>query len=309
MAAVIIMSSVGRRTKRSVNMITGLFSALILAILVICPAASESIQLIQSGGVFMLPVRINDAVTIPFVLDSGAADVQIPTDVFLTLRRSGTVGQSDFRGTESYVTADGSRHSSDRFLLHTVTVGNHVITNVIANVAPVTGSALLGQSFLSRLPAWSVDNARHALALSDEDGLGIAGQAAAATGRTPLQRQETMRAQGRDMVAIKAFIDVTGDLAAAQGGGADLVRSLPTLPSLFPPNTGMTEFPGQTFVKPEAWSQRSTFNATVEIAVAKAQALSAALGTGDRARVVAAFGDLGKNGCGACHEAFRLKKG
>jgi hypothetical protein len=34
---------------------------------------------------------------------------------------------------------------------------------VRANVAPVKGSLLLGQSFLGRLKSWSVDNQRHAL--------------------------------------------------------------------------------------------------------------------------------------------------
>jgi hypothetical protein len=56
-------------------------------------AYSESIKLKQSGGVYMLPVRINDTVTVPFVLDSGAAEVSIPNDVFSVLRRSDTINQ------------------------------------------------------------------------------------------------------------------------------------------------------------------------------------------------------------------------
>jgi hypothetical protein len=47
-------------------------------------------------------------------------------------------------------------------------VGNHVVANVVANVAPVQGSPLLGQSFLSKLPGWAIDNAQHALVLKDE---------------------------------------------------------------------------------------------------------------------------------------------
>jgi|GEM_PF-4601845 len=122
----------------------------------------------------MLPVRINDAVAIPFVLDSGAAEVSIPLDVFLTLRRTGTVGQSDFIGTGTYTLADGSTTSSERYVLHKMAVGSHVITNVVANVAPVQGDPLLGESFLVRLPAWSIDNARHALVLNDRAGATVA---------------------------------------------------------------------------------------------------------------------------------------
>jgi predicted aspartyl protease len=114
------------------------------------PAASENIQLERSGGVYTVPVRINDAITIPFVIDSGAAEVSIPADVFMTLSRAGTVSRSDFVGAGSYVLADGSRQSSERFIIHKVSVGGHIVTNVVANVAPVKGEPLLGQSFLSR---------------------------------------------------------------------------------------------------------------------------------------------------------------
>ncbi|HEY8871418.1 MAG TPA: GDSL-type esterase/lipase family protein, partial [Stellaceae bacterium] len=48
-------------------------------------AVTETVQLEREHGVFMVPVRINDAVTIPFVLDSGAGDVSVPEDVFKTL--------------------------------------------------------------------------------------------------------------------------------------------------------------------------------------------------------------------------------
>jgi hypothetical protein len=60
-------------------------------------AAAETIELMREHGVFMVPVRINDAITIPFVLDSGAGDVSVPEDVFKTLLRTRTVTESDFR--------------------------------------------------------------------------------------------------------------------------------------------------------------------------------------------------------------------
>ena len=116
----------------------------------------------------MVPVRINDVVTIPFVLDSGASDVVIPEDVFSVLRRSGTVSQTEFIGTGNYTTADGSEHSSERYLLHQMAVGNHVITNVVASVVSAKSDPLLGQTFLSKLPGWAIDNAQGALVLNDQ---------------------------------------------------------------------------------------------------------------------------------------------
>jgi predicted aspartyl protease len=134
--------------------------------LVMHPASAETIQLEPQHGVFMLPVRINDAITIPFVLDSGASEVVIPADVLSVLRRAGTISQqTDFRGTGTYTLADGSKISSDRYVLHKMAVGDLVITDVVANVTPAKGDPLLGQSFLLKLPGWAIDNARHALVL------------------------------------------------------------------------------------------------------------------------------------------------
>ncbi len=117
----------------------------------------------------MLPVRINDTLTIPFILDSGAAEVVITEDIFSVLRRTGTVSQSDFVGTGTYTVAGGAIVSSDRYVIHKMSVGEHVITDVIANVVSVKGDSLLGQTFLQKLPAWTLDNARHALVIRDAD--------------------------------------------------------------------------------------------------------------------------------------------
>jgi hypothetical protein len=128
----------------------------------------------------MLPVRINDTLTIPFILDSGAAEVVITEDIFSVLRRAATVSQSDFVGTGTYIVAGGATVSSDRYVIHKMSVGEHVITDVIANVVSVKGDPLLGQTFLQKLPAWTLDNAQHALVIRD------AGEQPQATARVPI---------------------------------------------------------------------------------------------------------------------------
>jgi cytochrome c556 len=121
-------------------------------------------------------------------------------------------------------------------------------------------------------------------------------------------RQAVMKAQGKAMAAIKAFIDDKGDLTAAQAAGADLLVQIAKIPDIFPKGTGMAEFPGKSYVKPAVWTEWDKFLEIQKTALAKAQALSAALKGGDKAAITAAFGDLGKNGCGACHEPYREKK-
>jgi len=121
-------------------------------------------------------------------------------------------------------------------------------------------------------------------------------------------RTATMKAQGKDMGAIKAFLDDKGDLAAAQAAGADLVTQVGKIPDLFPKNTDMTAFPGKSYAKDAIWTDWDKFLAAAKTASAKADALNTALKGGDKTAITAAFGDMGKNGCGSCHEPFREKK-
>jgi predicted aspartyl protease len=125
----------------------------------------EEIPLENSGGIYMAPVLLNGFLPIPFVVDSGAADVSLPADVVLTLFRTGTISDSDFIGEGKYRLADGSVMKSPQFFLHEVKVGNHSFSHILASVAPLASKPLLGQSFLSKVGAWSVNNERHILVL------------------------------------------------------------------------------------------------------------------------------------------------
>jgi hypothetical protein len=112
-----------------------------------------------------VPVRINDALTLNFTLDSGASDVLIPADAVMTLLRTETLSLSDFIGAKTYVLADGSKLPSMRFRLRELRVGGHRLENVTASAGPPTSEPLLGQSFLSRSRSSTLDNRRHVLVL------------------------------------------------------------------------------------------------------------------------------------------------
>jgi predicted aspartyl protease len=128
---------------------------------------ADEVRLTDHDGTFLVPVLVNRRLVLDFVLDSGASEVQIPDDVFRTLYRTGTVSDADFLGTETYTLADGSKVPSDRFMLHTLEVGGHTVSNVTASVGTASSEPLLGQSFLSKLGSWTLDNQRHVLVLSD----------------------------------------------------------------------------------------------------------------------------------------------
>jgi predicted aspartyl protease len=130
----------------------------------------DTIKLEQAGSMFLVPAEVNGKITLNFILDSGASDLAIPADVVQTLTRAGAISTADFIGTKTYVLADGSKLPSEGFIVHELRVGNRVLKNIAAHVTPVQGSPLLGQSFLSRLSAWSIDNKQHTLIVMGDPG-------------------------------------------------------------------------------------------------------------------------------------------
>jgi predicted aspartyl protease len=131
-------------------------------------APQAQVQMRKLGGIFVVPVLINNAISINFAVDSGASDVSIPADVVLTLVRTGTVKEGDFLGTQTYVTADGSKVPSPQFRIRSLTVGSWLVENVTGHVGAVKSPPLLGQSFLKRFGSWSMDNAQGLLLLKSE---------------------------------------------------------------------------------------------------------------------------------------------
>ena len=129
---------------------------------------SISVQMKKDGGTYVVPVLINNAITLDFVLDSGAADVSVPADVFRTLVRTGSIKGSDITGKQTYVLADGSKLQSPTFLIRSLKVGDTLVENVRGSVASTEGSLLLGQSFLERFKSWSIDNSNHELLLKQQ---------------------------------------------------------------------------------------------------------------------------------------------
>ena len=148
------------------------------------PAAAETIQLKKhAGGGYLIPGRINDAVAVTFVLDTGASDVSIPDEVARELEQAGKLDRGDFIGTRTYVLADGSKVPSRRVLLREVTVGGQTVSNVTASISRSGSPPLLGQSFLSKFASWTLDNERAVLVLKTKGDNSATSSAAESGGR------------------------------------------------------------------------------------------------------------------------------
>ena len=120
-------------------------------------------------------------------------------------------------------------------------------------------------------------------------------------------REALMKGQGKDLSSVKAYTEGKGDLAQAEAGAAGLTQSTKKIPEVFPPGTGGTDSDGKYATKPAIWTDWNKFLDAQKIAAAKAEALLVAVKSGNKEAIETAFGDLGKNGCGGCHETFREK--
>ena len=141
--------------------------------------------------------------------------------------------------------------------------------------------------------------------------LGASGQGQVASEEEAVQvaekRSEAMKSLGRSMRTLKGFVEGRGTAEEAAAAATVIADAAPTIPSLFPAGTGMAALPDSES-KENIWEDWDEFVASTERLEEKAAALLAVLGSGDSDRIGAAFGDLGKNGCGGCHSKFREKR-
>src|SRR5262245_55291352 len=129
-------------------------------------SAAGEIPLRRDGGVYEVSVTIDHWLVRPFIVDSGAADVQVSADVFLLLYPRGAPSPRFLPGG-SYRLGDGRVVRSRRFLIRSLRIGNYEFPDVEASIGEVGAPLLLGQKVLARLGAWSIDNRRSMLVLGD----------------------------------------------------------------------------------------------------------------------------------------------
>ncbi len=128
--------------------------------------APQTVAVEPHNGAFVIPVVLNNVLTEKFIVDSGAADVSIPANVALALQKLGTMTGADFLGSKVYMMADGSKVPSDIYRIASLRIGGLVMRNVTVRIAAENSDLLLGQSFLSRLNSWSMDNARQVMTIN-----------------------------------------------------------------------------------------------------------------------------------------------
>ncbi len=134
--------------------------------------------------------------------------------------------------------------------------------------------------------------------------LGALAAAGAAVAQDPIKaRQAEFKEFGKRMGAIKdVVIDKKGGTLAQVAADAEYVAGkIPQIPSWFPPGSDQ----GETRALPAIWQNFADFEAKARNAHQLALALVAAAKSGDQLATAQAFGKLGQEGCGGCHQPYR----
>lgn len=201
---------------------------------------AEELALRRVNGIYELPVRINNALTLNFIVDTGAAEVSIPDEVGLSLVRAGVLQPRDALPDRIYTDACGQAVRRRRVMLRSLKVGSFEVRNVPASIGGSAGLLLLGQSFLARVPSWTIDNRRQVIAIGPPALKAAAAPLAEdvnepdANGRTPLMRSvidgntvnvRTLLVRGAD-VGRRDNAGWTALMLAAAQGDALLIKTL-----------------------------------------------------------------------------------
>ncbi|MBK8310438.1 MAG: retroviral-like aspartic protease family protein [Chitinophagaceae bacterium] len=123
----------------------------------------SKISLIEENGVFSIKATIGGKVLTKFILDSGAGECNISSDLEKKLIENGIIKNTDYLNSGLYKLADGTIIENRRVKISKILIGNKQIKNVIVSIGPSNSPNLLGQSFLNKLDSWSIDNSKKIL--------------------------------------------------------------------------------------------------------------------------------------------------
>jgi cytochrome c556 len=117
-------------------------------------------------------------------------------------------------------------------------------------------------------------------------------------------RQNAMDANGAHVVAIKAILTEYPQAINLVVPQAEAIAAVAlTVPDMFP--KGSDQPP--TNALPAVWEKPDEFKAAAQKVHDLAQKLADTAKGGDPKATLAAFGALGKEGCGGCHENFKKR--
>ncbi|MEQ8712177.1 MAG: retropepsin-like aspartic protease [Cyclobacteriaceae bacterium] len=120
---------------------------------------NNKIKMIKSNsGIYEIPATLNNSIKILFIIDTGASEVSISSDVAMTLIRTKTVKDEDWLEGKTYRFADGSTARSERFKLSSLKIGEFEFRNIAVSISnSLEAPLLLGQNVLQKFGKIELD--------------------------------------------------------------------------------------------------------------------------------------------------------
>lgn len=117
-------------------------------------------------------------------------------------------------------------------------------------------------------------------------------------------REASMDALGAHTGAIKVILTEKPELLSQVVVHANAIAAIgPIIPAMFP--AGSLEPPSAALQA--VWDKPDDFKKDADELATLAAAVAKAAESGDAKATLAAFGEMGKEGCGGCHQTFRKK--
>lgn len=101
---------------------------------------------------FLVDIKLEDYMTVPFIIDTGASDCTMPPYIAFALYQAGKLTEEDVVGEKSYKLADGSVITTKVVKLNQIQIGDIILFDVYFSIGTSSNSPfLLGQNVLSKL--------------------------------------------------------------------------------------------------------------------------------------------------------------
>ena len=147
------------------------FKKVLFSFLILAPDFSglaDEILLTERNGVYIVPVTLNDSITVEGILDTGASEMFIPFNVIAKLIQSRSIAMKDILKEGVYTLADGSINAKERVNIAKILIGDTTFYNISAIVGAKNSQLLIGQNLLHTFDSYGIDNNRKILTLNNK---------------------------------------------------------------------------------------------------------------------------------------------
>jgi predicted aspartyl protease len=112
---------------------------------------AEEVQLIDQTGIYIIPILINDSITIDSIFDTGASEMVIPFNIIAALIQAKSITSTDYLKDGTHILADGSIHTNERVNIKKIVIGKTSFYNLTAIVGSKNSMTLIGQNLLRKV--------------------------------------------------------------------------------------------------------------------------------------------------------------